>query len=493
MHSAGVGRGIPVGFPIHKLRLNLALLVALGAGVSISAAVGLKATPALAAAAPRVTLSVPAKVTGGVPAIAKGRVVPAQRGRVLLQVWSRHAWRPAAAGKLREGTFRISFVVQQTTRPQLRVRAILVQGRRSLGSSAVRKVQVRPVRAVSETSPSTPHPATPAVASNVPVAEEEPSPPGKAYWGAWIGSQLTGGAAPWDMNAVSAFEQLVGKSLSLLEFSSPFADCASSPCSYFDFPADRFDAIRAHGAIPFFSWGSQSINSPDQANFQLADVIAGNYDSYIHEWATHAAEWGHPFFLRFDWEMNGSWFAWGAGANGNQPGEFVAAWRHVHDIFTSAGATNATWVWCPYVNQVEIPESLYPGDEYVDWTCLDGYDWGTNPAAPYGWKTFDSLYSSSYADLTEKVAPSKPVLIGETAASEYGGSKAGWIDEMFEALDTGYPRIHGLLWFDTNDSGMDWPLESSEAAADAFAAGISDSRFLGSEFGEAGSSPIPVP
>ncbi len=38
----------------------------------------------------------------------------------------------------------------------------------------------------------------------------------------------------------------------------------------------------------------------------------------------------------------------GLGVNGDQPGEFVAAWRHVHDIFTSVGATNATWVWCPY-------------------------------------------------------------------------------------------------------------------------------------------------
>ena len=25
------------------------------------------------------------------------------------------------------------------------------------------------------------------------------------YWGAWIGDQLTGGEAPWDMSAVSAF------------------------------------------------------------------------------------------------------------------------------------------------------------------------------------------------------------------------------------------------------------------------------------------------
>src|SRR5207248_57411 len=30
----------------------------------------------------------------------------------------------------------------------------------------------------------------------------------RVYWGAWIGSQLTGTAAPWDMNAVSKFERI---------------------------------------------------------------------------------------------------------------------------------------------------------------------------------------------------------------------------------------------------------------------------------------------
>ena len=35
-----------------------------------------------------------------------------------------------------------------------------------------------------------------------------------------IGNQLTGEAPPWDMRAVDAFEQIAGKGLSLLSFSS---------------------------------------------------------------------------------------------------------------------------------------------------------------------------------------------------------------------------------------------------------------------------------
>src|SRR5918999_2444482 len=39
------------------------------------------------------------------------------------------------------------------------------------------------------------------------------------YWGAWIGEGLTGTAAPYDMGAVTAFQQMVRKRLSIVEWS----------------------------------------------------------------------------------------------------------------------------------------------------------------------------------------------------------------------------------------------------------------------------------
>jgi hypothetical protein len=474
------------------LRWKPAAIAALALAAFFSGVVGLQAR-ALGAPSPRVTLSVPAQVTRAVPATATGKVVPSRGGRVQLRVWKARAWRPVAAGRVRHGRFRISFVLGGRTPSAARLRATLVRGRRSIASSAARRVRLRAVSAPSQPAAAPTIAVSPAQRLD-PLPVEAPAA-GDAYWGAWIGPQLTGTSAPWDMNAVSKFEQMTGKPLSMIEFSTPFADCSSSPCSYYDFPVDPFDAIRGHGAIPFFSWASQATPAAgDQSNFQLADILAGTYDGYIRSWATNAAEWGHPFFLRFDWEMNGSWFPWGEGTNGNQPGEFVAAWRHVHDIFTTAGAGNATWVWCPYVNQTDSFATLYPGDSYVDWTCLDGYNWGLNPAAPHGWTTFDSLYGPSYARITGALAPSKPMVIGEAAASEYGGSKAAWIEEMFAALPARYPQVRGLLWFENLGNGMDWPLESSESATAAFAAGIGDSRYLGNAFGGlGGGGPIPAP
>jgi hypothetical protein len=331
------------------------------------------------------------------------------------------------------------------------------------------------------------------------LATESSSPASSLYWGAWIGDQLTGTEAPWDMGAVSKFEQSVGKQLSMVHFAAPFADCSSSPCSFYKFPTGSMEDIRSHGAIPFFSWSSQStpssLNEPD---FQLSDVIGGRYDDYIRGFAEAAKSWGHPFFLRFDWEMNGNWFPWSEGVNSNQPGEYVAAWRHVHDIFTSVGATNVSWVWCPNVDpgkEFGDIAAMYPGDGYVDWTSLDGYNWGTNPVRPARWMTFDQLFSSTYHRIVDSIAPAKPMVIGEVGSTEYGGSKAKWIEEMLRDVPTEYPAIHGLLWFDKFVPGenMDWQLDSSAAATSAFASGIQNPSYEGDQYASLGSGPVPPP
>jgi hypothetical protein len=349
-----------------------------------------------------------------------------------------------------------------------------------------------------------PPPAENTPGAPTPVEPSPPVPPGDGspsalYWGASIGSQLTGEQAPWDMGAVAKFEQIAGKKVSLVNFFSPFANCPASggPCSFYAFPTGPMESIRQYGAIPVFSWSSQSIPSKlSEPGFQLSDVIAGSYDSYIREFAQAARRWGHPFFLRFNWEMNGNWFPWSEGVNGNQAGEFVAAWRHVHDIFTSVGAGNATWVWCPNVDPDGVLHdlgSLYPGDEYVDWTGLDGYNWGLNPANPDRWRSFNELYESTYNRIVGAVAPGKPMLIGEMGSTEEGGSKASWIEEALTAIPADYPQIHGLLWFDTYDDGMDWPIETSASSANAFADAIQSPAYIAESAVETGAGPIEPP
>ena len=198
-----------------------------------------------------------------------------------------------------------------------------------------------------------------------------------------------------------------------------------------------------------------------------------------------------PSSSRFNWEMNGDWFPWSEGVNGNRRGQFVAAWRHVHDIFTSVGASNATWVWCPNIDRDRKLRGLYPGDRYVDWTCLDGYNWGTRWSWA-SWKSFRGVYEKSYAAV-RKLAPHKPMMFGETASTDIGGSKAAWIKEMFSSLAKWFPKVRALIWFEVNDRGTHWPIESSSSALRSFARGIRNPIFLGNSFSDIEARPIPAP
>jgi Glycosyl hydrolase family 26 len=309
--------------------------------------------------------------------------------------------------------------------------------------------------------------------------------PQPLYWGATIGDHLTGDQAPWDMGAITGFEASVGKSASMVNFFQPFANC-NPTCSFYSFPTEPMDDIRAHGSIPVLSWSSQAIPSTlSQPDFQLADVVEGRYDEYIREFAAEARDWGHPFFLRFNWEMNGNWFPWSEGVNGNGAGQYVAAWRRVHDIFASVGAGNVSWVWCPFVDpagSLQDLAPLYPGDAYVDWTGLDGYNWGTNPTSPRGWKSFDQLFRRSYDEIAESIAPGKPMMLGEFGSSEYGGSKADWIRDALARIPAEYPQIRAALWFDKFDDDMDWPIETSSSATAAFAEGVQNPVYLGASY-----------
>jgi beta-mannanase len=253
--------------------------------------------------------------------------------------------------------------------------------------------------------------------------------------------------------------------------------------------------VRDHGSIPMVTWAPEhrGVGLPDQPDFRLVNILAGQYDAEIRVWAGNARQWGHPFFLRFAHEANGSWFPWGEDANGNQRGEFAQVWRHVHDLFTAEGATNVTWVWC--MNEdwsgSHRPSfaSLYPGDAYVDWTCLDGYNWGTQYG---GWRTFDGVFRYSYETLLQ-VAPAKPMLLGEWATSGSGGSASDWITDAFgRQILTNYPQIRAEVWYNV-ETNVDWRVESWPGAPEALRAALSHKKYRGAEFGGLNASPIPPP
>ena len=314
-------------------------------------------------------------------------------------------------------------------------------------------------------------------------------------WGGFIDGDAYGpdhDDPPWDMTSLATFEAHAGKGASIVHYGQFWKSGGEMQPFY---PGDH-QRIRDHGAIPLLDWNpwdSTAGGSASQPDFALGRIIAGDFDDYITAWATGARDWGHPFFLRFAHEMNGNWYPWSENANGNSAGQYVAAWRHVHDIFTEVGATNVTWVWCPnttYPGSIAL-SGLYPGDAYVDWVGTDAYNWGSNPTRD-GWKSFAQVVSPTYAELAG-IAPTKPVMLPEFGSSENGGSKAAWITDALTTIPTAFPRIRAVVWFNWDTEGENWSIESSDSARSAFAAGIASPVYAGSEFSAQPSGPVPGP
>jgi hypothetical protein len=304
-------------------------------------------------------------------------------------------------------------------------------------------------------------------------------PPNSIYWGARIDGEQYGSThdAPWDYSIWDIFqEHTANKPVSTVDFGQPPPWAAEG-----EFKPGTMDLAFGRQAIPFETMGSEA-DFPSGEDVRLEDIVNDKPAVLVklREWAQAAREYKKPFFFRWEWEMNGNWYQFGREAAENST-QFVLAWRRFHDIAEEAGATNITWVWCPNVSYPgSTPlSSLYPGDAYVDWTCIDGYNEGEG-----AWRSFGEVFNTTYSEIL-KLAPTKPIMIGETASDESAvNSKAGWItNALTSELPERFPEVRSFNWFNWNRDGHKWVIESSPAAQSAFATSISSPYYASGEFG----------
>lgn len=279
--------------------------------------------------------------------------------------------------------------------------------------------------------------------------------------------------APGDPAAIDAFADRVGRTPAVVLWYQHWGGASA----YFD-PA-LLDMVIARGAMPMITWEPWVPNGGvDQPAYSLAAIARGDFDDYVDSWAVALAADGRTVYLRFGHEMNGTWYPWAAGVNGNTAADYVAAWRHVRGRFTAVGAINVRWVWSPNVafGGSTAMTDLYPGDAYVDWLGLDGYNWGTSQSWSR-WQSFAQAFGASYATITATAR--KPVMIAETASTELGGDKAAWISAAFaHAIPTEFPLVRAVVWFDA-DKETDWRIDSSEAALAAYRLVAADPAYRG--------------
>jgi beta-mannanase len=227
--------------------------------------------------------------------------------------------------------------------------------------------------------------------------------------------------------------------------------------------------------------GASHVLTWEPTGSTLKGIASGSADTFIRAWAKGAKACGIRIYLRPMHEMNGDWYPWGRGVNGNTPALFVSAWRHMHDIFVAEGATNVKWVWSPNVRYgSNYPlTGLYPGSAYVDWLGLDGYNWGLDPhLGQPSWQSFGQIFGATYSEIT-RLAPGKPLMVAETASTENGGNKAQWILKTFLYDAPKYPVVRAIIWFNQADGASNFKINSSTASLAAFKQVLNSPTFSG--------------
>lgn len=218
----------------------------------------------------------------------------------------------------------------------------------------------------------------------------------------------------------------------------------------------------------------------------------GKGDKVIRSQAKRIKNYGKPVVIRPWAEMNADWVDFQpkkrrieSGEHGGTYAEFIAAWRRVVTIMRSEGVSNVKWAFNPTTDtyaETTHPKYIYPGDEYVDYLALDGYNWGDGDGLT--WRTFTDIYQEQYARLTA-IAPTKPVWIAEIGSSDpesvsaseaaisapAGASKSEWWINAVTSIKNEFPQIEAIVLFDA-EKERDWRRNSSQTALDGLKAAI---------------------
>ncbi|MFJ8688012.1 glycoside hydrolase family 26 protein [Micromonospora wenchangensis] len=260
----------------------------------------------------------------------------------------------------------------------------------------------------------------------------------KSPKGKYLGVTVTGGA---EMGRVRAFAGETGKTPNLVAIFESFDD---------KFAASEVRELHNYGALAVIRWEPYDV--------PLRDIAAGRHDAYVKEFAAAVRTLNLPIALTFAHEMNGHWYSWGT--KQTKATEYVAAWRHLHDIFTQQGATNVIWTWTPnvvnYLRKVSI-RALYPGDAYVDWVGMDGYYTNRGP------KTFQDLFVPTITQI--RTFTRRPLLIVETGA-EPSSRRPAQITDLLTNVARRRDFL-GVAYFNINGSGK-WNIDRDDAALRAF-------------------------
>jgi hypothetical protein len=292
---------------------------------------------------------------------------------------------------------------------------------------------------------------------------------------------MSGVALSYNASDVKIMDTWVGKNLTLIQLYDNFCGLW-----IWEYPLPMWDVV---GGVPMISFQPEQPNCVSTPSGIAGLIASGQYDTYLDSFIAKTKTFlsgpngvygdgdDRRLYMRFAHEMNGNWYPW----SGNTT-SYVLMWRHVWNLFAKAGITNTRmqWVWC--VNWQDQPANLkaedyYPGDDYVDWLSIDGY----NLAKSESWSHWMEP-AEVFSDMIKRfsiLSPNKPIGVAEVGCSTSGATTAmknQWISDLYQyALQT---NIRFLMWFNIESDYTDFSVFGSRNGSDTYTSPISHVSYL---------------
>ncbi|GGK91969.1 glycoside hydrolase family 26 protein [Mangrovihabitans endophyticus] len=246
-------------------------------------------------------------------------------------------------------------------------------------------------------------------------------PAAGAYFGAWVKPERL--THPGRVAAVAGLEEDLGRPLKVLNTYRRFDQMVGTESDH---------EFLTQGVTLMVSWATGDNRS----------IVSGAHDELIRRQARAVRDAGVPMLLRMRWEMDRP----NLRATMWSGPDFVAAWKHVRELFRDEGATNVSWVWCPTAEGFQRGDApdFYPGDDQVDWTCVD----------VYAGNRFQSIGRLMGPFLQWAAQRPKPIVVGEFGVARAWGTqgRAAWLRDA-ERTFKANPQIKAISYFESDPDG----------------------------------------
>lgn len=232
-------------------------------------------------------------------------------------------------------------------------------------------------------------------------------------------------------------------------------------------------------------------------NATAGQIINGDRDQYISYAAEFYKAWldlGNDRIAMIAplQEMNGTWTEYGKASSSN---EIIQAYRYIINVFYQKGVRRdqVWWVFAPNGwNPPESPERMfenyYPGDDVVDFVGFSSYNYGFCPATAGisgKWESYPEIFEP-YINRMKAMAPSKPVIIAETATTSYykngvpdEAMKNQWLIKNYNDLASN-PAVVGIYYFNFTEFdgyACDFGVVQEDNFSSGYRDGVANSRY----------------